>query len=78
MPFCTSHSSGIGSSDTNLHVLADGANWLAGSRFAAGTSRSEIENWIEGLGLPKTNSKEKNSGEFKQDLNLGKNEEVSR
>lgn len=44
----------------------------------AGTSRSEIENWMEGLGLPKTNSKEKNSGEFKQDLNLGKNEEVSR
>lgn len=33
VPFCTSHSSGIGSSDTNLHVLADGANWLAGSRF---------------------------------------------
>lgn len=52
VPFCTSHSSGIGSSDTNLHVLADGADWLAGSRFASGTSRSTIEEWIGGLDLP--------------------------
>lgn len=54
VPFCTSHSSGIGSSDTNLHALADGADWLAGSRFASGTSRSEIEEWIGGLDLPET------------------------
>lgn len=53
VPFCTSHSSGIGSSDTNLHALTDGANWLSGRRFAAGTSRSTIEEWIEGLDLPK-------------------------
>ena len=70
VPFCTSHSSGIGSSDTNLHALANGANWLAGSRFAAGTSRNEIENWIGGLDLPKTNAEEKNIGEF--DLETGK------
>lgn len=70
VPFCTSHSSGIGSSDTNLHGLADGANWLEGSRFAAGTSRNEIESWIGGLDLPKTNSEEKNIGEF--DLETGK------
>lgn len=67
VPFCTSHSSGIGSSDTNLHGLADGANWLAGSRFAVGTSRNEIENWIGGLDLPKTNSEEKKIGEFNLD-----------
>lgn len=54
VPFCTSHSSGIGSSDTNLHALANGADWLAGSRFASGTSRSAIEEWIGGLDLPKT------------------------
>lgn len=53
VPFCTSHSSGIGSSDTNLHALAEGADWLAGSRFASGTSRSAIEEWIGGLDLPK-------------------------
>ena len=52
VPFCTSHSSGIGSSDDNLHSLAPDANWQEGTRFAGGTSRAEIEQWIEGLGLP--------------------------
>lgn len=52
VPFCTSHSSGIGSSDTNLHSLAGGANWLAGRRFAGGTARSTVEDWISGLNLP--------------------------
>ena len=52
VPFCTSHSSGIGSSDTNLHPLTSGANWLAGRRFAGGASRSRMEEWIGGLELP--------------------------
>ena len=52
IPFCTSHSSGIGSSDTSLHSLASGANWLAGRRFAGGTTRSSMEDWISGLDLP--------------------------
>lgn len=56
VPFCTSHSSGIGSSDTNLHALADGANWLAGRRFSAGTSRSTMEDWLEGLELPEADA----------------------
>ncbi len=46
LPFCTSHSSGIGSSDTNLHALADRANWLSGKRFPTGTSWKEIESWL--------------------------------
>ncbi len=46
LPFCTSHSSGIGSSADNLHSLASGANWLDGKRFADGTSKEEIENWL--------------------------------
>lgn len=54
VPFCTSHSSGIGSSDTNLHSLADNADWRSGRRFAGGTSRSTIEEWIAGLDLPTT------------------------
>jgi len=54
VPFCTSHSSGIGSSDTNLHSLASSANWLSGRRFAGGTSRSTMEDWISGLELPET------------------------
>lgn len=52
IPFCTSHSSGIGSSDTNFHSLASGANWLAGRRFAGGTDRNTVEDWISGLDLP--------------------------
>lgn len=46
LPFCTSHSSGIGSSDTNLHSLAPNANWLNGERFAGGTSKETITVWL--------------------------------
>lgn len=52
VPFCTSHSSGIGSSDKNLHSLvADSTEWKDGKRFAAGTSKSEITKWLDGLGI---------------------------
>lgn len=54
VPFCTSHSSGIGSSDTNLHALATGADWRSGRRFPGGTSRETITDWIDGLELPRT------------------------
>lgn len=53
VPFCTSASSGIGSSDTNLHSLAPDAHWLAGRRFAAGTSQNSVAGWIDGLGIAK-------------------------
>lgn len=52
VPFCTSHSSGIGSSTENLHSLGTGAEWLEGKRFGSGTSREEINSWIDGLDLP--------------------------
>lgn len=42
LPFCTSHSSGIGTSDTNLHSLVENVNWLDGRRFASGTTKEEI------------------------------------
>ncbi len=51
IPFCTSHSSGIGSSDTELHSAAKAAVWKSGSRFGGGASTSEIEKWINGLGI---------------------------
>lgn len=54
VPFCTSGSSPIGSSATNLHELTGGAKWLDGKRFSSGTSREEIESWIDGLDLPDT------------------------
>lgn len=51
VPFCTSNSSGIGSSDRNLHVLASGATWLDGRRFSGSESANVISDWIDGLGL---------------------------
>ncbi len=53
-PFGTSHSSGIGSSDKNLHALAPHANWLAGQRFGGNTSQNTLAAWIKSLNLPKT------------------------
>ncbi len=63
-PFCTSHSSGIGSSDTNLHSLTSGANWLAGRCFVGGTTRSIMEGWINKLELPEPAVSTSNKGEF--------------
>ncbi|MDE7337089.1 MAG: aldo/keto reductase, partial [Clostridia bacterium] len=51
VPFCTSHSSGIGSSDTNLHSLANSARWIAGKRFPSGTSQKSVAEWIESLDI---------------------------
>lgn len=51
VPFCTSHSSGIGSSDTDLHPLASQAEWKPGRRFGGGTSENDIRSWIESLDL---------------------------
>ena len=56
VPFCTSHSSGIGSSDTNLHSLAANATWLDGRRFSANESDSTIADWLEELDLNIGNS----------------------
>lgn len=47
LPFCTSGSSPIGSSATNLASCAPKANWLEGKRFAAGTSQDAINNWLD-------------------------------
>lgn len=58
IPFCTSHSSGIGSSDTNLHGLASGAYWKQGRRFSGGESKESIEKWIESMELNFNKNKE--------------------
>lgn len=48
IPFCTSHSSGAGSSADNLHSLcSDTANWMDPARFAGGTSKEEIAAWLD-------------------------------
>ena len=52
VPFCTSGSSSIGSSASNLHKLcSNNTTWFPGSRFANNTSRSAIVTWINGLSL---------------------------
>lgn len=52
VPFCTSASSGVGSSATNLHSLcSDTVTWTEGRRFAPGTSKSTVVSWINNLGL---------------------------
>ena len=49
--FCTSSSSGLGSSGRNLEKLTDSAQWLDGERFGGGASEADVQAWIEGLNL---------------------------
>ena len=52
VPFCTSHSSGIGSSAVNLHGLCpDSVKWREGERFSSGTTKVDIEKWIDGIAV---------------------------
>lgn len=51
VPFCTSGSSGIGSSAESLQALVTDANWLPGQRFSASTSQEEVASWIQELGF---------------------------
>lgn len=52
VPFCTSHSSGIGSSADNLHSLcAESVEWRDGKRFESGVSKESIESWIREIGI---------------------------
>lgn len=51
IPFCTSSSSGLGSSGKNLEELTDGAQWMEGMRFGGGASEADVQAWIEGLDL---------------------------
>lgn len=50
IPFCTSGGSGIGTDESNLHSMTDDTvQWLAGSRFAAGASKEDMEKWLSSL-----------------------------
>ncbi|MCC8126218.1 MAG: aldo/keto reductase [Clostridiales bacterium] len=55
IPFCTSHSSGIGSSAENLHSLCpDTVTWMDGRRFSGNASAETVKEWVNGLALPST------------------------
>lgn len=58
IPFCTSASSEITTSEKNISNLVDIGNQLEGKRFSTSTSQSEVEQWIDGLNI-KTNTEEK-------------------
>jgi len=49
IPFCTSSSSGIGSSGETLEALTSGANWLEGQRFSSGVDQSDVVEWVNGI-----------------------------
>ncbi len=47
LPFCTSGSSPIGSSATNLAKSAPNAKWLEGKRFSSSADKEEIGKWLD-------------------------------
>jgi len=58
VPFCTSHSSGIGSSAANLHSLCpDTVNWSAGERFSADTTDKTVKEWIDSMDITASNAR---------------------
>ncbi len=50
-PFCTSGSSGIGSSATDLAELCGTGEWQEGRRFPSTASADEVEEWVDALGI---------------------------
>lgn len=49
IPFCTSASSGLGDSGTQLAELAGTGTWLEGQRFSRSSSEADITGWVDGL-----------------------------
>ena len=49
IPFCTSGSSGIGRSGSNMEALAGSGTWLEGKRFSGRVSKEDLQSWIDGL-----------------------------
>ncbi|MDE5855404.1 MAG: aldo/keto reductase, partial [Ruminococcus sp.] len=54
IPFCTSHSSGISTSESYLQNLDVAyGELLGGRRFSADSTRDDVEKWLESLPLKK-------------------------
>ena len=49
IPFCTSHSSGLSTSDTDLKAKAASGNWQPGHRFSQDATDTEVKDWIQSL-----------------------------
>ena len=50
IPFCTSGSSDIGESGTQLAALAGTGDWQTGKRFASAVTQQEVADWVKSLG----------------------------
>ncbi len=53
IPFCTSASSGMGQSGSQLAQMAGTGDWQDGQRFSSGASEEEVQDWVKSLGLAK-------------------------
>lgn len=51
IPFCTSASSGLGSSASELAKSANGGTWQEGIRFSSSAAESDVTDWVSSLGL---------------------------
>ena len=51
IPFCTSASSALGQSGETLAQLAGTGNWQEGQRFGSSAARSDVADWLTGLGF---------------------------
>ena len=49
--FCTSASSPLGSSAENLKKLVPNSTWLDSRRFEIGSTKSDVEEWLNSIGL---------------------------
>lgn len=59
IPFCTSHSSGISASESNIKNLGvDYGELLSGRRFSADSTDKDISEWIDSFEINPTNEKE--------------------
>ena len=54
IPFCTSGSSGISTSENTLRAYNSNINWIKGNRFSSSTTKGNIQNWVDGLNILKT------------------------
>ena len=51
IPFCTSSSSGLGESGSQLAALAGTGSWQEGQRFRSSAAQEDVAAWVESLGL---------------------------
>ena len=51
IPYCTSASSELGSSATDLQAAAKGGNWQEGKRFASGAEEKDVQTWAKSLNI---------------------------